>query len=315
MLNGSNASGQRGQVRRADRRAPDMGRRAFFAQGSLWLAASGVPLLSSVQEDLGEPALVFGLLTDAHYADKPSLRTRHYRDSAAKLREAMSAFRAAGALFAVELGDFIDAAETVALETAWLRTADAEYRQGPAERHYVLGNHCVATLTKPAFLETVGASRSYYSYDRAGFHFVVLDACFRADGVAYAGENFDWKDCEIPPEERAWLEADLQAARHPVILFVHQRLDAGPPYGIASAAEVRRILENSGKVLAVFQGHEHPGGYQRIGGIHYCTLTAMVEGSGMASNAYSVVRLGRQGHVQVQGFSNQTNHTWRKASS
>ncbi len=41
----------------------------------------------------------------------------------------------------------------------------------------------------------------------------------------------------------------------------------------------------------------------------------MVEGSGMASNAYSVVRLGRQGHVQVQGFSNQTNHTWRKASS
>ena len=39
-------------------------------------------------------------------------------------------------------------------------------------------------------------------FDRGGFHFVVLDACFRSDGVPYGRKNFKWTDTKIPPAER-----------------------------------------------------------------------------------------------------------------
>jgi alkaline phosphatase len=37
---------------------------------------------------------------------------------------------------------------------------------------------------------------------------------------------------------------------------------------------VRGILEASGKVLAVFSGHYHDGGYQEINGIKYIVVQA-----------------------------------------
>ena len=72
-------------------------------------------------------------------------------------------------------------------------------------------------------------------------------------------------------------------------MFAHQRLDVGSPYGVKNAPGIRKILENSGKVRAVFQGHSHSSDYKEIGGIHYCTLVAMVEGSEAASNGYSTI--------------------------
>jgi len=53
----------------------------------------------------------------------------------------------------------------------------------------------------------------------------------------------------------------------------------------ASAPEVRQILEDSGNVSAVFQGHSHQNDYRDINGIHYCTMRAVIEGSGAANNA------------------------------
>ena len=56
---------------------------------------------------------------------------------------------------------------------------------------------------------------------------------------------------------------------HKSIVFVHQCLDVIPPFGVKNGPEVRKILEDSGKVLAVLQGHYHWGNYQEIGGLHY----------------------------------------------
>jgi len=61
-----------------------------------------------------------------------------------------------------------------------------------------LANHCVDTLTKEQFLGTCGASRSYYSLDVGGFHFVILDACFRHDGQPYGNKNSNWTDATSP---------------------------------------------------------------------------------------------------------------------
>jgi len=249
------------------------------------------------------------VVTDVHHANKPHAGTRYYRESMTKMRECVQAFNQAKADFALELGDFVDAADSVKEETGYLRTIVSEFSRYRGERHYVLGNHCVWSLTKKQFLRTCRQDRSYYSFDRGGFHFVVLDACFRKDGVAYGHKNYEWTDTDIPAEEREWLKADLEAASNPAILFIHQRLDVSNHYGVYSAPAVREILESSKKVLAVFQGHSHVNDYKEIGGIHYCSLAAMIEGSGTENNAYTILELQADGSMRVEGFRKQMDYS------
>jgi alkaline phosphatase len=166
-------------------------------------------------------------------------------------------------------------------------------------------------LTKPDFLKIVEQERSYDSFDEGGVHFVILDACFRSDGTPYGNRNFDWTDANIPDDELKWLEADLRKTPHKTIVCVHQCLDVSPPLGIKNAAEVRKVLEASGKVLAVLQGHHHPGNYQEIGGIHYCTFQAMIEGSGQENNAYARLDLFADHSIQVVGFRKQPSYHWK----
>ena len=76
-----------------------------------------------------------------------------------------------------------------------------------------------------------------------------------------------------------------------------------------NAQQVRSILEKSGNVLAVFQGHLHSGGYRRIGGIDYYTLRAMVEQPTAKNNAYAVITLDRSDRITVKGFGRQGDVT------
>ena len=105
------------------------------------------------------------------------------------------------------------------------------------------------------------------------------------------------------------LRAALAKAGGPVIVFAHQRLDMDKAHAVRNAAEVRALLEKSGKVLAVFQGHSHKNDYQQIAGIHYTTLVAMVEGSGMENNGYSMLDIMADGSLRLNVFRRQVNRT------
>jgi len=260
-------------------------------------------------------AVRIGLLTDVHYAEKPSTAKRAYRDSLKKLDEAVKAFCEAKVDFVVELGDFIDSAPTAEAELGFLRTINAVFEKFRGPRHYVLGNHDVESLTKSQFLHSCGAKAAHYSFDCGGLHLVVLDACYRADGTAYGGRKINWMDTEIPPSEREWLAADLKATCNKTICFVHQRIDAADKHSVKSAAAVRKILEDSGKVLAVFQGHAHTNHFTVINGIRYFTLAAMVDTAG----AYSIVEVKSDGSLVLTGFRGQksygaTEPTWKEIS-
>lgn len=263
-----------------------------------------------VAEDSPLP-LKIGLITDVHHADKPAAGNRYYRESLRKLEDAALQFERDKLGFLVELGDLIDAADSVETELRYLKTIDGEFSNICDDRHYVLGNHCVDTLKKEEFLGTVGQEKSYYSFDRGGYHFVVLDSCFRSDGQPYGRKNSIWTDANIPPAELEWLEADLKLTSQPVIVFAHQRLDVSNHYGVKNAADVRRVLEASGGVQAVFQGHSHRNDVNSIEGIHYCTLVAMIEGSGASNNGYSTLRLDASGTIAVEGFRKQADYHWK----
>ncbi len=281
-----------------------LGRRAFLINGTLTLAAASICPRALVGNQF-KTKLRIGLITDLHYADKPPAGSRHYRESLAKLDAAAAQFKKDQISVLVELGDLIDAADSVETEQSYLKTINQKFSKICPNRHYVLGNHCVDTLKKEEFLQGVGQKESYYSFDQEGFHFVVLDACFRSDGVAYERKNFQWTDANIPPSELEWLKEDLKSNEKPVIVFAHQRLDVSNNHGVKNNKEVRGLLESSGNVTAVFQGHSHQNDLKTIGGIHYCTLVAMVEGTGLANNGFSTLNIDEQGNVQLTGFQKQ----------
>ena len=295
---------------RTESHSSGQNRRAFLKNGTLVLTAATVSR-TSLFADERAPVVKVGMVTDLHYADKPSAGTRHYRETLRKLEEAAKQFEADQPDFLVELGDLIDAADSVDTEHRYLRTVNREFSAICKQRHYVLGNHCVDTLKKEEFLGSVEQAKSYYSFDKDGVHFVVLDSCFRSDGQPYGRKNFQWTDANIPDAELEWLRADLAVGASPVVVFAHQRLDVSGNHGVKNNADVRGILESSGRVLAVFQGHSHKNDLKDIGGIHYCTMVAMVEGSGENNNGYSLLNIERNGTIQVTGFRNQDSRTWR----
>lgn len=285
-------------------------RRAFLRDGALVLSA-GVASSALLKAEDEKLSVSFGMITDLHYADKPAAGSRYYRETPGKLAEAADRFAQQKPAFVVELGDFIDAAASVETELGYLKRINRDFAAISKNRHYVLGNHCVDMLTKDEFLGGVEREKSYYSFDSGGIHFVVLDSCFRSDGKSYGRKNFKWTDPNIPAAELDWLTQDLKATSKPTVVFAHQRLDVSNHYGVKNAAAVRLAFENSGKVLAVFQGHSHKNDHKQIGDIHYCTMVAMVEGQGTESNGYSLVKIAQDGTIEISGFRMQASYDWR----
>lgn len=300
-----------------------LSRRAFLHGSTLLLTAPTLCSAAASHLWAGECAsdqqsdvkLKLGLITDLHHADKPAAGSRHYRQTLTKLDEAAQQFAKDEPQYVVALGDIIDAAEDVETELGYLKTVRTAINKLPGEKHFVLGNHCVHTLTKEEFLAGVEQESAHYSWDVAGWHFVVLDACFRADGVPYGRKNFEWTDTFIPEEQLDWLREDLKAAAAPAIIFAHQRLDVDNNHGVKNAPAVREILEaakvdGQPAVRAVFQGHSHANDLKEHGGIPYCTLVAMVEGSGAENNGYSTLAIDADQNLRLSGFRKQSNREW-----
>lgn len=280
-------------------------------------AGAGLALSSCVpsqRSGCGQNPVRFGIVTDCHYADAGPQGTRFYRESLDKLSECVDRMNAERVDFLIELGDFKDQNRPAVEEKTlrYLRDIEATFQRFAGRRYHVLGNHDMDSLSKPQFLACVenagvGRRRGYYSFEVGGLHAVVLDANYRSDGMDYDHGNFDWTDAKIPGEELDWLTRDLAAGRGEVVAFVHQRLDGEGPVFVKNASEVRRILQASQRVLAVFQGHDHGGDYRCLDGIPYYTLTGVVEGRSSDNNSYAIVDVYPDQSLTVTGY--------RKASS
>ena len=258
----------------------------------------------------------FGIVTDCHYADADPAGTRFYRESQGKLGECVAQMNAERVDFLIELGDFKDQGRPPAEQQTltFLRGIESVFQRFNGPTYHVLGNHDADSISKPQFLACVtntgiDMGRSYYSFDANGLHCVVLDANYSADGTDYDHGHFNWTDANIPPHELAWLRDDLAAASGPVVVFIHQLLDGTGAVYVKNAAEVRDVLEASGKVLAVFQGHHHAGSYSHINGIHYYTLVATIEGSGVENNSYAIVEVQPDLSAVVTGYRKARSET------
>ncbi|MDB4323194.1 metallophosphoesterase [Akkermansiaceae bacterium] len=286
-------------------------RRAF-------LKATGLLVGSTIAAEKKEPILRFGLLTDPHYADRAVLGTRYYRESKSKMKECIDFMNREKVTFLAELGDLKDQRNPALEEDTlrFLKEIEAVFAGFKGPRYHVLGNHDMDSITKKQFLgevENTGIEkdRSYFSYDQKGVHFIVLDANYLLDGSDCAPGNFKWTDTHVPEKELTWLAKDLQATSLPVIILAHQRLDGSGTHFVNNSDKVRDILERSGKVLAVFQGHDHPGHHQVIKDIHYYTLKAMVEGTGKKNSSYAIVEVHANHDLIVNGYRRAVDRTMK----
>jgi alkaline phosphatase len=253
----------------------------------------------------------FGIVTDSHYADIDTHGTRHYRESIGKMTECVTLMNDKKVDFVIHLGDFKNGAPSGSIEN--LRLIESLFGQFNGPRYHVLGNHDMDSISKDQFqsvVENTGINpeHTYYSFDRGGVHFVVLDANFRNDGAPYDSGNFSWTDANLPADQLDWLEADLAATSYPAVICIHQLLDRdeGNHY-VRNASDVRSVLERHSNVLTVFQGHQHAGQYNLINDIHYYTLKAMVEGSGEENNSYAIVEVFDDLTLVISGYRKAIN--------
>lgn len=252
----------------------------------------------------------FGMLTDVHYAAIPDKGTRKFSQSLDKMAQCIDTMNKKKVGFLIELGDFKDM--TVPPDKnatlGYLKTAETAFTRFKGDRYHVLGNHDEDCISKKEFYSVVENSgiegdHTWYSFNKGGYRFIVLDACFDSTGRSYDSGNFDWSDANLPSVELKWLENELNNNRQPVIVFVHQLLYGNSKATIKNAGTVRAVLEKSRRVKCVFQGHEHSGGYEMINGIHYYTLKGMIEGDLPGSNSFAIVNI-KKDTILIHGFGN-----------
>lgn len=256
-------------------------------------------------------SLRFGVITDLHYADKAPVGSRHYQESMPKLKEALGVFQKSRLDFIIELGDLKDmGAKPRREETlAFLDSVERVFQSTGLPAYHVLGNHDMDHITSQDFISHIsnpGAAngRVYYSFKVKGVKCIVLDANYNADGGHYEKGNYNWQIALIPQPEMEWLQQELADGKGDVIVFVHQLLSQTAHHSVVvkNAAQVRQMLEQSGRVRAVFQGHHHAGHYEETNGIPYITLPGVIEGAYPEENSYAVVELERNGRLLVDGY-------------
>ena len=296
-------------------------RRAFLKGSGLIIAglSAGIPFTHANSMD-GKAKLSFGIVTDVHYADTDPKGSRKYRESFAKMTECVKLMNDKKVDFFIELGDLKDQGKTITEESTlkYLDAIEKVYGQFNGPRYHVLGNHDVDSISKEQFLarvENTGIAKgsTYYSFDVKGLHFVVLDANNSADGSNYDHGKFDWTDTNVPLKQLNWLKKDLASSTKPVITFVHQQLDVTGSTGVKNGPQVRQVLQDSKRALAVFQGHHHAGYYSYIEEVHYYTLKGMVEGSGVQNNSYAIVEVYDDNSIVVTGYRKALSKEMKKA--
>ncbi len=286
-----------------------MKRREFLQRVS-----GGAVLLSSLpMQSMGRRPLRFGVVTDLHYAQKDVAINRYYRQSIDKLRDAIEVFNRSHLDFIIELGDLKDMDKTHdrAITLRFLDEVEGELQRFKGKVFHVLGNHDMDCISKADFLAhttNLGKAngRSYYSFKQKGLKFIVLDGNFNEDLTPYDKGNFDWTKAFLPPEELEWLGKELEEGNERIIVFCHQLLDSFSEVPqsvcIGNAPTVVEMLEASGRVLAVIQGHHHSGHYSQRNGIHYWTMKGLIEGEYPAHNSYAIIEVDKLGQICIQGY-------------
>jgi calcineurin-like phosphoesterase family protein len=170
--------------------------------------------------------------------------------------------------FIVELGDFCRPYD---YNLDFLKI----WNSFPGDKYHVIGNHEMdGGFSKDQVVRYLNSPGRYYSFDKNGYHFIVLDG----NDQNPSPDKSPGYSRYIGDEQRNWLINDLKSTQSPVILFSHQSLEND---GIENRQQIRSILESENKsagfkkVIACFSGHHHTDYAKNMNGIIYIEINSM----------------------------------------
>jgi len=243
-----------------------------------------------------KPILKIGLVADPQYANKSVKGERYYKESLWKLKEAIVTFNNNNVDFVQNLGDVID------VEWNSYDSINPIYQnlKSDIQNYHLLGNHdfAVDSFHFEKLLETLSMPDYYYSYVKKGWRFIVLDATDYAyfsnslhkhdinlvnsyfNNASENSNKYQWNSA-IGEKQQNWLRQELDSAEllhQEVIVFSHMPVrPLGNAHNLWNDYEIIKIIENSSNVVAYINGHNHAGDYVFKNGIHYITISGMVE--------------------------------------
>jgi manganese-dependent ADP-ribose/CDP-alcohol diphosphatase len=278
----------------------------------VFLALGGVILISGACQK----AVRFGIVADCQYYSGPSLATRYYSQSLAKLNESIQEFNRERVDFVINLGDTIDRNFESFTAVLFL------FRKLRAPVYHVLGNHDfnVDAADQNKILPLLKMKRGYYAFSKRKWRFIVLDGfelriplpedeplrgeaealylSLRAEGKSNA---LKWNG-GISRRQMDFLERELQKSEgsgRSVIVFCHFPVLPESSSNLWNDEKLVALLERYRCVKAYFCGHNHAGDYILRNRVHYLTFQGMVETADR--NAFAVVTLEKQ-TIVVKGF-------------
>ena len=140
-----------------------MHRRTFFKHTSLLGGAILLNWQPFYRRPSAEGKVRFAMVADAHQDIMHDAEERLSQFMEAALAEEMD--------FHIQLGDFCEPKQK---NLSFLQL----WKQYKGPKYHVLGNHDMDSATKAVTMEYWEMPDQYYSFDQAGFHFIVLDANF-----------------------------------------------------------------------------------------------------------------------------------------
>ena len=218
-----------------------------------------------------------GIFTDSHYSSQEiTCRNRFNSRSLQKIEKAYRAFEDQKCDMVICLGDLIDQDGSHAQEVENLRKVTQVINVSPIPTIFVMGNHDAFSFEPEEFYSIVGKSAPADMLIE-NKNLIFLDACYFNTGAHYMPGDSDWTDCYYP--HAAELSQKLATLDGDTYIFLHQNIDPAvlANHRPSNADAIFRMIEASGKVKAVYQGHYHPGMRSEYNGIAYVAFPAMCE--------------------------------------
>ena len=218
-----------------------------------------------------------GVFTDSHYSSqKVSCGNRYNSKSLEKIKKAYAFFESQKCDLVVCLGDLIDKEASHKKEVENLKEVAKIINESSIKTICLMGNHDAFAFTEAEFYEILGDCKPKNMIMKEKT-LLFLDACYFKNGNHYLPGDTDWKDTFYPHTDD--LKRQIDEAWDNVYIFIHQNLDPciREDHRLYNSIEINNMLQKSGKVKAVYQGHYHPGTESEHGNVEYVTFSAMCE--------------------------------------
>ncbi|MBQ7921187.1 MAG: metallophosphoesterase [Clostridia bacterium] len=244
----------------------------------------------------------FGLFADLHYALPESENRGYSQRTFDDMKKGLARFAEKEVSFAVCLGDIAQPAADRDEQYRQIQTVVRTWSHYGFPVHPVMGNHEFQQLTLEDMLEILQTDRTYYSFSLGDIRFVILDSAYNPDDSHFSANNFDWRYGKLSDAEVHWLKALLADGKR-TFLFTHGNFYLDPDeycsewYHVLNHREICDILEESGCVEAVFQGHHHTFRHALHRGIRFVNIPSPERSPAYCEADFPVVEILDEGFL------------------